>query len=209
MSLNVINTAPDSSSSTSEAAPVVADARLAFLTRRTSAIRLAAPAPSTDELRSIVLAATAVPDHARLRPYRFVVVSGDARETFGTALALAAVEKNPGAQPFADKVKMKAYFGPLLVAVIASPRPGASVPVWEQEATAACAGFGLVLAAEALGYGAVWKSAPVHEGKAITSTLQLRDDGSEKLLGWVNIGTRADTPLNRPKVDVDSLITTL
>lgn len=186
------------------------DDALAFLTRRTSATRLAEPAPSTEEVRAIVRASTSAPDHARLRPYRFVVVAGDARETFGRALAAAAEEaRGPLSGPMQHKLVQKAFFGPMLLALIASPRPGASVPVWEQEATAACAGFGVILAAEALGYGAVWKSAPVHEGRALTETLQLRADGSEKLLGWVNLGTRADAPGRRPEVDVDTLITTL
>ncbi len=184
-----------------------ADPRLAFLSQRTSAIRLAAPAPDDAAIRSILAAATAVPDHARLKPYRFVVVQGEARDHFGTALALAAVAKNPASAAFADKVKNKALFAPLLIAVVSSPRPGASVPVWEQEATAACAGFGVVLAAEALGYGAVWKSAPVHDGHALTSLLAQKD--GEKLLGWVNIGTRTDTPLQRPSVDLEALITIL
>lgn len=183
------------------------DPRLDFLLKRTSAVRLTTPAPDADQVRTLVAAATAVPDHARLKPYRFVVVEGEARDHFGTALALAAVAANPGAAPFADKVKNKAFFAPLLIALVSSPRPGASVPVWEQEATAACAGFGLVLAAEALGFGAVWKSAPVHEGKQLAALLQQRD--GEKLLGWVNIGTRADTPLSRPKPDLDALITVL
>ena len=190
-----------------ETTAAVADHRLDFLARRTSAIRFTEPAPDADTLKSIVAAATAVPDHARLKPYRFVVVAGEARDHFGTALALAAVSKDPSSAPFADKVKNKAFFAPMLIAVISSPRPGASVPVWEQEATAACAGFGLVLAAEALGYGAVWKSAPVHDGTVLTSLLERKV--TEKLLGWVNIGTRADKPLTRPQVDVDALITVL
>ena len=183
------------------------DPRLAFLTDRTSAIRLVEPAPDEATITAIVAAATAVPDHARLKPYRFVVVAGEARDHFGTALALAAVARNPGSAPFADKVKNKAFFAPLLIAVLSSPRAGTSVPVWEQEATAACAGFAVVLAAEALGYGAVWKSAPVHEGTALATLLAQRE--GEKLLGWVNVGTRADAPVARPKVDVASLFTVL
>jgi nitroreductase len=37
-----------------------------------------------------------VPDHRGLRPWRFVVVTGDAREAFGDALADAAAEHQPG-----------------------------------------------------------------------------------------------------------------
>ncbi len=181
--------------------------RLTFLTQRTSAVRLTEPAPDHGTLRQVLAAACTVPDHGRLRPYRFVVVGGEARERFGQALADAAVAANPGAAVHAEKIKNKAFFAPLLVALVASPRPGLSIPVWEQEATAACAGYAVVLAAEALGFGAVWKSAPTHEGEALQTVLQLRPH--ERLLGWVNIGTRADRPLTRPVVDVEALISTL
>ncbi len=183
------------------------DLRLTFLTHRTSAVRLSAPAPDHEVVRQLLAAACHVPDHGRLRPYRFVIVGGDARDRFGQALADAAVAASPAAAPHADKIKNKAFFGPLLVALISSPRLGTSIPVWEQEATAACAGFGVVLAAEALGFGAVWKSAPVHDGEALQALLALVPH--ERFLGWVNIGTRADRPLTRPVVDLDALITTL
>ena len=183
------------------------ETRLSFLTHRTSAVRLSDPAPDHGQIREVLGAACSVPDHGRLRPYRFVVVAGDARERFGQALADVAVAANPAASAHAEKIKNKAYFAPMLVALISSPRPGSSIPVWEQEATAACAGYAVVLAAEALGFGAVWKSAPVHDGDALQALLQL--SAHERFLGWVNIGTRADRPLTRPVVDVDALITTL
>jgi nitroreductase len=183
------------------------DSRLDFLTRRTSAVRLSEPAPGPEAVRELLAASCTVPDHGRLRPYRFVVVGGDARERFGQALADAAVSANPAAATHADKIKNKAFFGPLLVALVSSPRLGTSIPVWEQEATAGCAGFSVVLAAEALGFGAVWKSAPVHHGDALQALLALLPH--ERFLGWVNIGTRADRPLTRPVVDVDALITVL
>jgi nitroreductase len=183
------------------------ETRLSFLTHRTSAIRLSEPAPDHGTLRELLGAACTVPDHGRLRPYRFVVVGGDARERFGQALADAAVAANPGATAHAEKIKNKAFFAPVLVALLSSPRQGSSIPVWEQEATAACAGYAVVLAAEALGFGAVWKSAPVHEGEALQTLLHLSPH--ERFLGWVNIGTRADRPLTRPVVDVEALITTL
>jgi len=179
--------------------------RLAFLTRRTSAIGLGEPGPDPATLDRLLAAACAVPDHSLLQPFRFVVVDTQARQRFGEALAAVARELDPNLQEFhATKLVNKAFFGPCLVALIASPRPGAKVPVWEQEASAACTGFALVLAAEALGFGAVWKSAPVHEGRALAELLALSP--GERFLGWVNLGTNTRETKPRAPVDLSRLV---
>jgi nitroreductase len=178
------------------------------LTQRTSALALTDPAPDSAQLDKLLAAACAVPDHSSLRPFRFVVVRGDARRAFGEALARVAIDRDPNLGDFArEKLVQKAYFAPCLVALVASPRPGVKVPVWEQEATAACSGFALVLAAEALGFGAVWKSAPVHEGAALTELLGLGP--AERFLGWVNLGTHARETRPRPVEDVSVRVRTL
>lgn len=184
------------------------DPRLDFLLARSSALALTEPAPGGATLRALLQAACSVPDHAKQQPFRFVVVEGDARARFGQALAEVAAEKNPALSDFhRDKIQQKAFFAPLLVALIASPRPGSSVPIWEQEATAACTGFALILAAEALGYGAVWKSSPVHEGRALNELLGLQEN--ERFLGWVNLGTHARERKPRLPCDLDQLVRTL
>jgi nitroreductase len=94
-------------------------------------------------------AAGTVPDHGELRPFRFAVISGDGRTAFGNALAEAARERNPAlSDPTLDGIRAKAQRSPTIIAVIASPKPG-KIEVWEQTATAACAGYAIVLAASA------------------------------------------------------------
>lgn len=158
-------------------------------------------------MRELLEAACAVPDHKMLQPFRFVVAEGDARAQFGEALAAVALEAMPDlSEPKLMKIREKAFFAPALVALISSPRE-ANVPAWEQEATAACTGFALVLAAEALGFGAVWKSAPVHEGAALDALLGLRK--GERFLGWVNVGTRTGERKPRAVPDLERLVTRL
>ena len=56
---------------------------LELITSRRSAPALTTPAPTDEQLRAILAAGASVPDHGRLRPYRFVVVAGEARRRFG------------------------------------------------------------------------------------------------------------------------------
>jgi nitroreductase len=169
-----------------------------MLSRRSIA-SLGEPAPTGEQLDGILAAATTVPDHGSLKPWRFVVVRGDGRESFGRALVDAARHDDPELpEPKADKIHGKAFLAPVLIVVIAALQPSEKVPEWEQVASASCTGYALVLAAHALGLGAVWKSANYLAGPAITSLLALED--RQRLLGWVAVGTPVK-PDRRPPID--------
>ncbi len=189
--------------------PEHAGALRPLLTRRSTAA-LRPPAPSPEEIEAILQAASTVPDHNSLRPWRFVVVVDEARAAFGEALAQAALEQRPDLEDAAlDKIRNKAFLGPALIAVAAHVDPTAKVAVWEQVASASCAGYAIALAAHQLGLGAVWKSAPVHQGVAIEKALDLTPD--DVFLGWVNIGHTGDgwQVVERPPVDLGALARTL
>jgi nitroreductase len=163
------------------------DAGLELLFRRRSVSNLTEPGPSPDQLETLLRAATTVPDHGLLRPWRFVVVSAAARSAFGDALAAAAAS-TPGVDAAAvEKVRRKPLIAPTQLVLIARPAASAKVPEWEQVASAACTGYALMLAAQALGLGAVWKSTPFRDGTALRRLLGMA--GGDQLLGWVNVGT--------------------
>jgi nitroreductase len=147
--------------------------------------------PDDQQLVTIVGAATAVPDHGGLRPWRFVVVRGTGRDRFGDALVAGLMEERGADLPEVVVAKMrgKASAAPCQVMVIASPKVGSNVPVWEQVASASCTGYAIVLAATALGLGAIWKSAPVLHTDPVRELFGATPD--EELLGWVNVGTPA------------------
>lgn len=168
------------------------------------------PAPTDAQIEAILEAATGVPDHGALRPWRFVVVAGDARAAFGEALVGAAIEQQPGLDESAvDRIRSKAFVAPALIAVAARVDTTSKVPAWEQVASASCAGYAIALAAHQLGLGAIWKSAPAHAGAAIEKALDLAPD--DVFLGWVNLG-HADTArevARRAPVDLAPIARTL
>ena len=184
-------------------------ALLDLVSSRRSALALVAPGPTAGQLESMLRAAGAVPDHGLLRPFRFVVAEGDGRGQFGDALAAAAAEYSPG-MPAAklEKIREKAFRSPTLVALIFSPKPG-KIEFWEQSATAACAGYAVLLAAQALGVGGVWKSVPFTKGPALSAALGLTEH--EEMLGWLHLGT---SPLGqaleaRPPLLLEEIVSVL
>ncbi|MDC0716639.1 nitroreductase family protein [Nannocystis bainbridge] len=164
---------------------------------RRSAPVLNDPGPTHAELARILAAAGTVPDHGSLRPYRFVVVEGEGRAAFGDALAQTAAERRPDMPATGlEKIRAKAFRSPTLIALIASPRND-KIERWEQHATAACAGYAVVLAAHALGIGANWKSVPFTRGAALTRVLGL--EAGEDMFGWIHLGRASDDTAPAPR----------
>jgi nitroreductase len=171
---------------------------------RSSKAALRPPAPDDAQLELVLRAATTVPDHGGLRPWRFVVVRDDeSRAAFGEALVASAREANPDLLPAQeDKARAKAFAAPTSVAIVAAVDPTSKVPVWEQVASAACTGYAMALAAHALGLGAIWKSAAHLGGAALRDLLGMGPD--DQLLGWVNLGHVDEEP-GRARVAVPPL----
>jgi nitroreductase len=145
--------------------------------------------PDDRSLARILETATTVPDHGSLRPWRFAVIIGAGRDRFGEALveSLHQLRGDDLPEAMVTKMRGKAFAAPCAVMVIASPNPESNVPEWEQVVSASCTGYALVLAATALGFGAVWKSAAVLDGEPIRALFDLAP--GERLLGWINVGT--------------------
>ena len=70
---------------------------LRFLQNRNSAPKLSEPAPSAEEMQEIFKAAMRAPDHAWLRPWRFISIAGTRREAFGQVLEQCLMLRNPEA----------------------------------------------------------------------------------------------------------------
>ena len=178
-----------------------AGAALELFTTRRVAPDPAGPPPSPAELETVLRAATSVPDHGRLRPWRFVVVTGPGRAVLGDALADAVMEARPDApEATVAKARGKPIAAPAVVVLIASPVAGSNVPLWEQHASAACCGYAMVLAGSALGLGAVWKSAGVLTGTRLRHVLSLEPD--EAVFGWILLGARPGGASPAPRSEV-------
>jgi nitroreductase len=168
-------------------------------------------APDDETLARILRTATTVPDHGGLRPWRFAVLTGTGQDRFADALEAGLYElRGPDqSQAVVAKMRKKAHAAPCAVALIASTHPESNVPVWEQVASASCTGYAIVLAAAALGYGAIWKSAAVVDAGPVRELFRL--DEHERLLGWVNIGPPGQPGRKRESgqapVDLSALVT--
>jgi nitroreductase len=187
-----------------EAAPIEASPEtLAFLARRRSAAALALtePAPSEAELATLLRLATRVPDHGKLSPWRFVVLKGEAKRRFIEGLEAIAAGRPDGERLIAKLGKIKAP--PLTLAVVSRATDG-EIPEWEQRLSSGAVCMTLIIAAQAMGYGANWITDWYAYDADAGRLLGLAE--GERIAGFVHLGTSKETPLERVRPDVGALV---
>ncbi len=176
--------------------------------RSTPANMLQEPGPEDDQLRQLLTIASRVPDHGKLAPWRFVVIRGETRGRIGEAIEAAFAADNPEA----DEEKLAQQRGllsraPLVVAVVSRARPHPKIPEWEQVLSAGAACQNLVLAANAMGFGANWITEWIAFDRRILDLLGLAPD--ERIAGYVHIGTADKAMPDRPRPPLEEIVTYL
>ncbi len=178
------------------------DAMELLLNRKSIAPRLhGEPAPNDKELGQILAAACRAPDHGRLRPWRFIVIRGEARARLGQVFAEALQAREPDAAEAAIETEHgRPLRSPLLVCVVAKVQSDiAKVPEIEQVVSAGAAAHTMLLAAQALGYGAMLLTGDNAYDPNVGRALGLT--AGERIVSFVYFGTQAGQPPNLPRPD--------
>jgi nitroreductase len=168
------------------------DAIEALLTRKSAAM-LTEPAPLGTELDILMQAAVRAPDHACLRPWRFILFKGDMRSELGKIFAEARKIKEPDAEPVAlEKELKKPLRAPLVIAVIAKVTDHPKVPAWEQLLSAGAAAQNIMIAAHAQGFAGIWRTGDVCRDETVRS--RLGAIGKDEIIGFLYLGTAKSSP---------------
>lgn len=149
--------------------------------------KLVAPGPDKDQLSLIVEAATAAPDHGRIRPWRFVVIAN--RNALAAIFSNAARELEPHmSEDLLQREAERAHNAPCLIAVVARIDKGHAIaPPNEQWISVGAALQNILLAAEDLGFHAMIVSGKKVGTDVVRKGFALSDD--EELVGFVAIGS--------------------
>ncbi|EYD77621.1 Nitroreductase family protein [Rubellimicrobium mesophilum DSM 19309] len=182
-------------------------AALEFLLSRRSrpARTLALPVPTQEQVGELLTAATRVPDHGKLEPWRFLVLARP-----GTDRLARLVEERGqalGVEPERIAKSASQYsMADLAIVVVQVPRPTEKVPLIEQTYSTGAVLMQLLNAATAAGWGAnLLTGWPVYDETFRQEGLGLAP--GETVAGIVHIGTpTAETP-DRPRPDLSRLVT--
>jgi nitroreductase len=158
------------------------------LLNRRSAKTLTEPAPDDGALGLLLECGARAPDHGRLRPWRFIVIRGAARERLGELMADQLLRKLPATTAEAvQRERQKPLRAPLIVVVAAVYNAETRIPAVEQLLAAGAAAQNMMLAAMALGFGAMWKTGDVAYDDTAKAALGLRAE--DAIVGFLYLGT--------------------
>jgi len=175
---------------------------LDLLEARTSvpAVQLTEPAPNQEQLERILRCGLTAPDHANMRPWRFITIRDEARIALGEVLANAALIDDPDIP--ADKIarmKQKPLRSPLIVVIVATITANhPKTPEIEQILSAGSAATLIQLAATASGFGSIWLTGPNTYLPGVKAALGVAKP--DHIVGFLYMGTpaKASIPKNRP-----------
>ena len=142
-------------------------------------------------IEELLSAAVQAPNHYKVRPWRFVVLTGSARERLGDVMARTAKGKHPdlpgeSLTKIMEKERSKPLRAPVLVAVGVDRPAESKVLEIENVCAAAAACQNLLLAAHGSGLAAKWRTGDSARDPQVKKFLGLSPD--QHLIAFLYIG---------------------
>ena len=176
-----------------------------LLCRRSgSAKAMKAPGPSQKQLAQILQAGARAPDHGKLFPWRFIVFEGKARDRAGDILA-EVMEAEGEREKQVEEERGRFLRAPVVIGVISCARESHKIPVWEQELSAGAVCQNILIAATALSFVGNWLTEWYAFHPVVKERLGLKP--GERVAGFIYIGTAKDELEERPRPEMDKIVT--
>src|SRR5580698_410780 len=176
-----------------------------LLSRRSgSAKAMQEPGPSKKQIAHILQAGARAPDHGKLFPWRFIVFEGKGRERAGDILA-EVMEAEGERDKQVEEERGRLLRAPVVIGVVSAAREQHKIPVWEQELSAGAVCQNILIAATALGFVANWLSEWYAYHPVVKDRLGLKP--GERIAGFIYIGTAKDDLEERPRPEMDRIVT--
>jgi len=161
------------------------------------------PDPLPRELIEKLLdAAVQAPNHYKVRPWRFVILTGEGLNRLGAVMAASQQERHPEFPLEAfDKCRALPLRAPVVIAVGVDKPTEAKVLEIENICAAAAAIENLLLAAHALGLGAKWRTSEWARDPKVKKFLGFEPD--QHIIGFIYIGYPefVTEPASRPSFE--------
>lgn len=122
--------------------------------------------PPRELIETLLDAATHAPNHHKVQPWRFFVLTGAGRDRLAEVMAQVEADKHVDpttetAQKAIAGARAKAYRAPVIIVMAVEPPQAAKVIMEENIQAVAAAAQNMLLTAHDLGLGAMWRSGDV------------------------------------------------
>jgi len=178
--------------------------------RSVTAKKMARGNVTEDHLRQILEAGIRVPDHGALKPWKLKVIRGATQKQLDEEVIFAEfIKANPDASAETQSIEKNRFQrADTVIAVISSPVEHKSITEWEMHLSAGAVCTTLLYAAQSLDYAAQWLT----EWYAYNDKV-LRElggvPGKDRIAGFIYIGEKTSTPIERTRPDFDSVVSYL
>lgn len=169
---------------------------------RHSVSKVKGDAVPRDLVEKLLEAGNRAPNHFKVRPWRFFVLTGDGRNKLGDVMAASQHDRLPDAPPEAlDKTRALPLRAPVIIAIGVDLPVETKVIPEENLAAAAAACQNILLAAHALGLGAIWRTGEWARDPRVKQFFGLSTD--QVLSGFIYVGypETATEPAQRPSFE--------
>jgi nitroreductase len=162
---------------------------LALLQGRQSTALLTEPAPTQMQIDQAVAAALTAPDHRRVRPWRFVQITGDRRQAFGDLLVECLLADGETESTQLERIRLHPLRAPVILLCIMHYQAHANVPHVEQVLSCGAAIQNLLLMLQAQGYGSIWRTGAVAQSPSLKQALGCAEQ--DVIAGMIYLGSIA------------------
>ncbi len=175
------------------------------LQERVSIGVLGAPGPSREEIDTLLKAAVRAPDHGVLRPWRFLVLEGEQLHQLGEVFVKAALQDDPSlTAEEQEKARTRPLRAPCIITVVSENTLNHKIPVLDQVLATGAAAQNIMVAAHALGIGAMWRTGAMAMHPYVKQQLGFED--KDDIVGFIYLGTPTGSIKNIPPTNPNDYI---
>ena len=180
---------------------------LKALLTRTSNPYLTDPPPSQEQMDIVYNCSFRVPDHAWLRPWRFIEIKKNGRKKLAKILLNCANKKGHVSEDLKKKISLMPFRAPMIIVLIAEITDRRNIPPIEQIQSTAAAAQNILIALHDMGFSAFWRTGNFvsHSNEYIAEELGLNK--FSEVLGYLYIGTHNAKEKKIPKLNKENFVT--
>ena len=172
---------------------------------RNSVPLLTDPAPTSEEMSEVYKGALRAPDHARLRPWKFIEVRGDSRDKLAKIFIDTATALNSDlSENEISKLEKAPHRAPMVIILAANIKEHPKVPEIEQIISLGAAAQNILLGIHEIGYSAVWRTGNIAFNPEITKFLGLEENF--KIIGYLYVGTSTGKEKPIPELEIQDFL---
>jgi nitroreductase len=169
---------------------------------RYSVTAVKADAVPRDVIEKILDAGNHAPNHFKVRPWRFFVLTGNARNKLGDVMSASQHDRLPDVpQEGLDKTRALPLRAPVVIAVSVDKPVETKVIEMENISAVSAACENILLAVHALGLGAIWRTGEWARDAKVKEFFGLSED--QHIAGFIYIGypDAVSAPAARPSFE--------